>query len=806
MKKYICVHGHFYQPPRENPWLEIIEVQDSANPYHDWNERINRECYAPNTVSRVMGADGRVAALENNFEMMSFNIGPTLFSWLEKNDPDTYLRVIDADKYSRWENDGHGSAIAQAYNHIIMPLASDRDKETQIKWGLADFIYRFGRKPEGMWLPETAVDKKTLQMLADHGISFTILAQSQAKAVKEKGTTEWQSLSSGIDPSRSYLCELDGGRSINLFFYDGPISQAVAFEGLLASGDRFIERLKTGFSDARQWPQLLHIATDGETYGHHHRFGEMALTYALNKFKESEDVILTNYGQFLSIHPPTLLVDIHDNSSWSCAHGVERWRSDCGCKIGSGPGWNQKWRGPLRRSLEILKVELDSVFENEGEKVFKDPWEARNAYIEVILDRTRLAPFLEEHARRPLQGEDRIKAAKLMEFQRNAMLMFTSCGWFFDDVSGIETQQILKYAARAIQLCEDVSTARPEKEFLKALKEAKSNIPQNGDAEKIYCKHALPEKASLARVMANSAIVAALNQGGADGLGESYAVVENDRVSEDYGDNTLSLCRAEVSSSVTLESASFLVATLRLGGSDVTCFVKPDGDELSFGPAVNEIYSAWRRKPLTEVIRKLDSNFEGGETFMLKDLFIEQRRKTVAGLMSHHVSRFTDTYKQLFFENRRMMDYFTDAGVPIPSELRMAAQYILEKELLSVTRDLENADNLDKLADLMWDIQRWGLDVNLNEARKAAEADLWKKMNGVVKAHDLSPVPSMIKTLLSLNAAGLQIDLWRMQNLFAEVYFESGRAKDDPFYGSRQLKKLGILLSFSYAEPKTREA
>jgi hypothetical protein len=738
--------------------------------------------------------------MTNNYERISFNIGPTLFSWLKKNDPVTYGKIVDADKYSKLKHNGHGSAIAQAYNHMIMPLASDRDKQTQVLWGIADFESHFGRKPEGMWLPETAVDKYTLRILCDNGIKYTILAPRQAKATRRNHAEEWQGVGSGIDPTRAYRHPVDDTRSIALFFYDGPISQAVAFEGILGDGARFLDRLKTGYSDARHWSQLIHIATDGESYGHHHRFGEMALAFALDLAEKKGEINLTNYGEYLSLFPPEVEADIHENSSWSCAHGVERWRSDCGCRAGGNQGWNQSWRTPLRRSMDILKMGLDEVFEAEAGKLFADPWAVRNDYIEVILDRSKTQEFLAHRQRARLSSDEKTRALKLLEMQRNGMLMFTSCGWFFDDVSGIETQQILKYAARAIQLCEETSATRPESAFLHVLTAAKSNVPQHGDAEKIYLKEAMPEKASLARVMANHAMVSALDKSEQSGAIGSFAVEELDRMSDEYGDNSLTLSRAGLVSAVTMERVSFMVAALRLGGSDVTCFVKPEGEELALGRAMEELFTAWRTKPLTEVIRKLDEHFEQGETFMLRDLFMEQRRKTVRSLMEGHVRRFSDMYGQLFYENRRLLDYFTDANVPVPRELRLAAQYMIENEMIQAGGRIWEPESLDKIGGLTQDVERWGLDVDLKAARRAVETKLAEELTRIIATQSLEDAPALVRALLGLSSTGFGVDLWALQNIFSEAYLFGVNTPGDPFFCAKDMKKIGILLNFSYPE------
>ncbi|HET7100620.1 MAG TPA: DUF3536 domain-containing protein, partial [Terriglobia bacterium] len=478
--RYVCIHGHFYQPPRENPWLEAIEVQDSAYPYHDWNERISAECYGPNSAARIMDGQGRIQHIVNNYSRISFNIGPTLLMWLEAKAPDVYRAILAADQDSQKFYSGHGSAMSQAYNHMIMPLANSRDKETQVIWGIHDFEHRYGRSPKGMWLPETAVDLETLDVLAQHGIKYTVLSPYQAWRVRPIGARIWQDTSGGlIDPSVAYRVRLRFGRWINVFFYDGPISRGVAFEGLLASGEKFAERLLGAFSEEREEPQLVHIATDGETYGHHHPYGDMALAYALEYMDADESIKLTNYGEFLEQHPPTHEARIFEKSSWSCPHGVERWRSDCGCNSGGHGGWNQKWRAPLREALDWLRDAINTSSARKGKEIFKDPWAARNDYINVILDRSHenVQGFLDRNAARPLTPEQRIRALKFMELQRHLMLMYTSCGWFFDELSGIETVQVIQYAGRAIQLAEEIFQQPYEARFIELLEKAESNVP-----------------------------------------------------------------------------------------------------------------------------------------------------------------------------------------------------------------------------------------------------------------------------------------------------------------------------------------
>ena len=343
MNRYICIHGHFYQPPRENPWLEAVEQQESAQPYHDWNQRITAECYARNGASRVLDSDGRIREIVNNYSKISFNIGPTLLSWMEAKDPDAYRAILEADRLSLERFSGHGAAMAQVYNHIIMPLASTRDKRTQVIWGIRDFERRYRRRPEGMWLAETAVDVESLDIMAEQGILFTVLAPHQARRAKKLTEKRaWDPADEeNIDLRRPYLCKLPSGRTIAVFFYDGPVSRAVAFEGLLHNGESLANRLLGAFDRHGSGNQLVHIATDGESYGHHHKFGDMALAYALYYLEQNNRAKLTVYGEYLEKNLPQYEVEVVENSSWSCMHGIERWRDNCGCNSGGKPGWNQ---------------------------------------------------------------------------------------------------------------------------------------------------------------------------------------------------------------------------------------------------------------------------------------------------------------------------------------------------------------------------------------------------------------------------------------------------------------------------------
>ena len=498
----LCIHGHFYQPPREDPWTGEIEKQESAAPYHDWNERIYHECYLPNTRAQVFDEKGNLVKTVNNFEKIGFNIGPTLFSWLEAKHPDTYHTILEADQLSRPLHHSHGNAIAQVYNHMIMPLANLRDKVTQVRWGIADFKYRFGRNPEGMWLPETACDEETLEVLINEGIRFTILAPHQAEAIRAMNHEEWEELPQGALNSRMpYRCFLKKNptKFIDLFFYNGTIARDVAFGDLAFEAKLFADSIERVKLKERRRSQLIHLATDGETFGHHKAFGERALAYLLEVEALKRGFKIVNHGEYLANHSPRYAVRLNEGedgegTSWSCAHGVKRWKEHCGCRGGGPPEWKQHWRKPLRKSLDWLREELTRVYEIYGRHFLKDVWAARNDYVHLILDPSEEARwhFFSKHARRILNGEEVKACFKLLEMQKYAMLMFTSCGWFFTEISGIEAVQILRYAARAIQLTREATQTSFEYEFLYRLSKARSNVSEFKDGRGVYEKLVKP--------------------------------------------------------------------------------------------------------------------------------------------------------------------------------------------------------------------------------------------------------------------------------------------------------------------------
>lgn len=765
MKRFLCIHGHFYQPPRENAWLEAIELQDSAYPYHDWNERITAECYAPNADSRILDGADRIVRIVNNYARISYNFGPTLLTWLEQHAPDTYASIIAADAESAERFGGHGSALAQAYNHLILPLANARDIRTQVLWGVEDFRHRFGREPDGMWLPETAVDTATLEALAANGIRYTILAPHQAGAVRALTGGDWQDVSGGrVDPRVPYLARLPGGREIVLFFYDGPASRAVAFEGLLRNGERFAGRLRDLLrpDDAAQ---LAHIATDGETYGHHHRHGDMALAYALRLIDDDPTITLTNYGQFLEFCPPRHEVRIVENSSWSCAHGVERWRSDCGCSTGGQPGWNQAWRAPLRAALDWLRDEVTPDFEEHASQLLRDPWEARDDYISVVLDRTprSVDAFLARHAVRRLSPQDEVRTLKLMELQRHAMLMYTSCGWFFNDVSGIETVQVLQYAARVAQLAEELFGRPVEAQFLAILESAESNLPEAGNGRRIYEEQVLPKRVDLLSVAAHHAVSSLFEGSPHAGRIYSYRVGLERHDQKKAGDATLAVGRARVSSDITRESEIVTYALLHFGSHSLSGGIRRYIGEDEYEALAGQMLRSFESGDLTGVIRLLAEFPE--YSFSLKSLFADRQREILFNLLRTPVRQAESTYRRLYRENATLIRFLLDMGLPLPRAFTMAAEFVINRELRRIFEadviDLERARSLlAEATELKVRLDESGLSYVVERSLETLAAA------HRTRPHEIATIEQLAEVAALAHGLPFEVDLWKTQNLF----------------------------------------
>jgi alpha-amylase/alpha-mannosidase (GH57 family) len=770
MNKYVCIHGHFYQPPRENPWLNEVELQDSAYPYHDWNERVTEECYAPNTASRILDSEDRIVDIVNLYSRISFNFGPTLLSWLDRHRPDIHEAIIEADRVSRERHRGHGSAMAQVYNHMIMPLATRRDKVTQTFWGIRDFQHRFGRDPEGMWLPETAVDLESLEVLAEQGIGFTILAPRQARKIRKLSYSSWIDVNGGtIDPTRPYLCRLPSGKEISLFFYDGPVSQEIAFGGLLSDGKGFARRLLGAVADDKKGPALLHVATDGETYGHHHRGGDMALAYCLNHIESNGLATLTNYGEYLEMHPPAHEVVIHENSSWSCVHGVERWRRHCGCHTGGRPGWTQSWREALREAMDWLSGELALYYEREGAGCFRDPWKARDSFIDILhrRDGEEVDPFMERVGAGEVSREKKARALKLLEMQKNAQLIFTSCGWFFDDISGIETVQVMRYAAQAIQYLEELGGPALESKFLKILEKAPGNVAATG--ADVYLAQVRPAVVDHYRVAANYGISSLFNAHSQEGRIHCYSCTGNDFQRLDAGRVRLVTGKMKVVSDRTLDEEVLSFAVLHLGDQNIHCGVRKfDGDE-AFGEMKEQLTDDFNKGDVTSVLRQIDWHFMP-HTYSLFHLFKDEQRKVVSEVLQITYEEIDASYRQVEENNYPLMNFLTSMGIPLPRPLKVAAEYIANRDLRAVVVSPEFDG--EKLSVIINDIKRWSLAVDREMAAFAADATLTSLMEQVGEEETSLTVMETVRTIIErLREIDVDLNLWKAQN----YYFAAGR-------------------------------
>jgi len=806
-KRFICIHGHFYQPPRENPWLETVETQDSAAPYHDWNERICAECYATNGAARIQNIKNQITRIVNNYARISFNFGPTLLSWLKENAPRTYRMILDGERRSRKSYGGHSSAMAQVYNHIIMPLANRRDRVTQIRWGIADYRKHYGSAPEGMWLAETAADSDSLELMAQHGIKFTLMAPSQCSRVRALGGTGsdggWiDTPGASVDTTRPYVVRFASGASIAVFFYNGPASRAIAFEGLLDSGEAFAGRLKSGFRDSGQ-PQLMHVATDGESYGHHHKHGEMALAYALRLLERDRTVKVTNYGQFLEQFPPEYEAQIVEDSSWSCVHGVERWRSNCGCN--GGRGFNQLWRAPLREALDVLRDAITPLTEVEGNKLFKDVWAARDAYIDVVLDRNEepVNVFFAEQGHHTLSELERVRALELMEMQRHTQLMYTSCGWFFDDIAGIETVQIIAYAARVVQLAREMfgePAAGLEAAFLAKLSEAKSNEATGGNGAQIYKTCVDTMELSLEQVTAHYAISSVFSSFSEETDLFCYRVR---RISYDIhtsGRGRLALGRAQVASAITGQQESFSFAVLHFGDQNITAAVKSytDADAGEFEAFAAQAIDNVQRARFPEVIRLLDREY-GSVDYSLTSLFTDEQRRIVELILNSTLWDIENSLTTIYDDHASLLHYLSQAGLPKPPALTLAAGFAINAGL----RRALQSDPID-VAQMRSFLQLAKADqVLLETANLSYIADQRMKRAMVelqMSAGSLDTLERALTLARNLGELPIELNLWQAQNIWYEIlgtssYGLTGLAVGDRARWDKNFDELGACLS-----------
>ncbi len=782
--KYLIIHGHFYQPPRENPWTERIDRQPSAAPYHDWNERITKECYQPNTRSRRLDGDGRIAKMLNNYEWISFNFGPTLLSWIEEKHPDAYEKIIAADRLSA-ERLGHGNAIAQGYNHIIMPLANSRDKETQIRWGVHDFIRRFGREPAGIWLPETAANSDTLEILIGFGFDFIVLSPNQAKRVRPPaGKAEWRDVSDGsIQTGFPYRCFLSKGKKrrstdkyIDIFFYDAKLSVDVSFNHLLRNGDHFAQAIVDAYPRTRG--DLVTIATDGEIYGHHEPFADMALAYLADTGAPSRGLEMTNFSAYLENHAPEWEVALkpgtdNEGTAWSCAHGVGRWKEACGCNTGGGPKKNQKWRGPLRNGLDALRDELSAAFASETAPLLDDPWRARNDYITVIENRgpESIERYVTEHAKRPLSPEERSRVLSLLESQRNALLMFTSCGWFFDDISGIETTQILEYAARAIELAGEKNGDALEKALLKELRKAKSNFPNLGRGSDIY-RSALDEARFRTRsIVGQYAISRHLLRRDTGSKVFGHTFDQLDAFTRKVGDSAIEARSVSVTSPITMDTSRYHYLLFLENNADFTCLVKRAETESEFLKLKGCLAEAPRTMDQESLLKTTHSFFDE-RPVTLHDLLPDDREEILESLIARRIDTLVSRFDELYKENRDLLVMLGDTPSAPPYILLVLASTVLTNMLIYEVTRWERSlvpVQLEGIQKVIDEASRYQIPIDMRCAAEAFSDFILEKTRLLERTMDAALVRSLITFRELCDTYGVTLEVHEIQNVIYSI-------------------------------------
>jgi hypothetical protein len=811
--RYVVIHGHFYQPPRENPWIEAIERQPSAAPHHDWNEVVTWECYLPNMVSRVVNASGKIVDLVNNYRHISFNVGPTLLAWLEEAFPDVYAAMRAADAESAAANNGHGNALAQAYNHMILPLANERDRRTQVRWGIEDFRHRFGREPEGMWLPETAVNNATLRTLVAERIKFIVLAPGQAWRYRPAGARDWHDVANGsIDPRQPYRVVIEGANGdepplegpLTAFFYDGALAHSIAFERLLADAGAFAGRIEQAFGAPMMAPaRLVNVATDGETYGHHRHFSDMALAYVAKYELPRRGVKLTNYAAFLAEFAPRFEVELKpgrdgQGTSWSCAHGVDRWQADCGCTDGQ-TGGHQKWRGPLRKAFDRLRDEAARLFEQEGPAVLKDPWAARDAYIRVILDRSpaNVERFLGEHLAVEPTPEARVRAIKWLESQRHAMLMYTSCGWFFDEISRTESVQCMLYAARTAQLVRELTGHDLEPQLVEDLALAPGNTKAYPTGRDVYDKLVRPSALSWEKLVAHYAITSNLG----------YELPDPDRLYH-YRVERLEerrfrvegalfvVARLRLASGVTGEQQHAIYLLVHLGDDRVRCFVARDARPEQYAALLASLSE--NAQDYIEIgIEALARPHFSGEPFSLPDLFYDERERLITSLLQDRLDHVAGEFLELFRDNMGLMRRYHDVGWTVPAVLRTSSEYALGEALaerLAAHRENLSSDHVQDLADAIANARALDFVPQLDRAAMVLEEIVLERVRALCAKLSLETVRALREVLAIERELKLGARLYRAQNEFFNLLKSQPAGFLSPG-GSEEAQEISRLLS-----------
>ena len=705
----------------------------------------------------------------NNYAKISFDFGPTLLVWMKGASPDVYEAIVRSDQESMGNFQGHGSALAQCYNHMIMPLANARDQRTQVVWGIEDFKKRYGRLPEGMWLPETAVNVKTLELFAEFGIAFTILAPSQCKRIRHVGKTEWQPVTEAtLDIRKPYLCRLPSGKTITLFFYNGPLSKEVAFHGILNNGEMMARRFLDGFSKDTS-PELEHIATDGETYGHHYHFAEMTLSYCLYFIDKSRQADLTNYAAYLAQYPAMDEAEIIEDTSWSCVHGIERWRSNCGCTTGSHPEWNQLWRPPLRSAMDWLRDNLIPIYESVMSGLVQDAWKARDEYIHVLLDRTpgTIEAFLRSHAKKDLTPEEKTTVLKLLEMQRHAMFMYTSCGWFFEEVTRLESRQIMVYACRALQLAKEVSGIDLEPQFLEILRKAPSNLKEFGDAGTYYQQEVMPLKLDLRCVGAHYAISSIFRTYSPTHTLYCYTVKREHYHRIQSGASTLVVGNAYITSMITWEVERVTYTAIKIGENIVFGGVRHYDD--ASNALLEQLLDVFKRGDIPATIRLIDKSFE--QHTNLQNLFRDEQRNILTQIIASSLADIEGTVQHVYEQYHPIMAMLRDMKLPLPYHLATTVEFITNNEL---QKNLDSdTPNIPELRRHIEEYKQWNVPLDRTTLSFLAGRRICHMVTKVTgDPENLESLETLTELIDAIRDLPLQMNLWKAQN----QYFRIGKA------------------------------
>lgn len=793
INRYICIHGHFYQPPRENPWLEEIETEDTAYPYHDWNERITAECYAPNASSRILGPDKSITDIVNNYSRISFNFGPTLLSWLERHNQEVYGAILDADREGMKRFSGHGCAIAQVYNHLIMPLASTRDRRAQILWGIRDFTTRFNRMPEGMWLSETAVDEETLDIMAGEGIRFTILDPNQAAEIRPDPQSPWTPVSGGrFEIGLPYRCTLPSGRTIAIFFYDHAIANEIAFGELLTSGELFADRMMQALPPGPPSPRILSVATDGETYGHHHRFADMALAYALHLVQKRDIAGITIFGEFLEKHPPVREVRIREQTSWSCPHGIGRWQEDCGCRTyhaclisnpahcllpeGSDkPGrdprtWNQQWRRPLRDAMNWLNDSLTHLYQERATGLFQDPEKAREEYYDLFRDRSdeNIRWFFSRHGVNGTGDDGVVTGLRLLEMERHALLMFTSCGWFFDDIGGIESVQVMMYACRAMQLAREISGTDPEPEFITRLSQARSNLPGLGTGADIYTTYVKTAAIDHARLAFHYAITSLIEPYPREARIHTYTICSQSHRQGEAGILRLVTGHAIFRSDQTRETSDLVYAAIHLGDYNFMGGIGEFSGDEAFTTMEEDLWDAFTRSDVPGMVLSLNRHFPSS-SYSLWDLFKDGRKQVLYAILESTLADIESEYRQIHRRYFALIRAMKEMQIKPPEALEYPVRYILNHDIRDHLRD--DPIDITRLQIAIEELIHGRYPPDLQDLNFHSTAAIsWQMEKLSLDPEDIRQITTLNQIFSLIGRLGLRPELWDSQNRYFRIH------------------------------------